>query len=364
MVMTRRLLVSVLLLTVVYGCGGESVPTDLTQAALHQVRSGQYDEAIATASAAIRVNPRAPAPYLYRGRAYHFRSAMGDHQRALADYGEAIRLAPESSDAYYSRALVYREIGQNDLAAADDAAGRKLDGMIKEAYGQLPDLTPSSALAKASDDDLRAKSGGDKPSGATPENEDQQPGFGELRTPSTQRDNKSSAGGVTEDSLTKSYRSILGLKTEPGDETPPGETSDGGTAAPGPFGQFGQAGQPAPTLPATAPNGAGAPGLPMSSGAATDAPRPRGNFQGPQVPPLTSPFAQPSAVPSMNQLPQGVQSPFPQRPAGATGYVEPVNPFGARPGPSTVTRPLAAPPASSRFPNRAVRPDNPRDFVP
>jgi hypothetical protein len=360
--MTHRLLVSACLLAVVYGCGRESAPTDLTQAALYQVRSGQYDEAIVTASEAIRANPQAAAAYLYRGRAYQFRNAMGDHPRALADFSEAIRLAPESSDAYYSRALVYRDIGQTDLATADDAKARELDGLAKETYDQLPDLTPSSAVAKAGNNDLQTKSAARKPDPLL-EGEEVEPGFGELRTPSTQKESKS-AGGATEDSLTERYRSILGTTTDSSKETPPSATSDSGTSTPGAFGQFGQFGQPAPAVPEAAPGGAVAPGLPMSLGPSSDPLRPRGNFQGPQLPPVTSPFAQRPAVPSMNELPPAVHSPFPQRAPGATGYVEPVNPFGARPGQSAASRPATAPAPSTRFPNQAVRPDNPRDYLP
>ena len=358
--MAHRLLVSALLLAVVCGCGQESVPTDLTQAALHQVRSGQYDEAIASASAAISVTPQAPAPYLYRGRAYHFRGAMGDHQRALADFGEAIRLAPKSSDAYYSRALVYRDIGQSDLAASDETAARELDGLIQDTYEKLPDLTPSSAIARASEDNPQANSAG-KTAGAEPMGEDDQPGFGELRTPSMQKEEgKASAGGVTEESLADRYRNLLGGTTAPAEETQSGATGQGGISTQG---QFGQPGQSASTSPA--PGVALTPDLPLTPGTATGPAQPRGNWLGPQVPPLTSPFAQrPGASPPAIQLPSGLQSPFPQRAAGATGYVEPVNPFGARPGQSTVSRPFTTQTPSSRFSNPAVRPDNPRDYIP
>jgi tetratricopeptide (TPR) repeat protein len=51
-----------------------------------------------------------------RGLAY---SAKGDNDRAIADYNQAISLAPKDGHAYFYRALAYSAKGDNDRAIAD-----------------------------------------------------------------------------------------------------------------------------------------------------------------------------------------------------------------------------------------------------
>ncbi len=327
--MAHRLFFATLLLAAVCGCGQDSVPTDSTQAALQQLRSGQYDDAIATATEAIRQNPRNAAAYLYRGRAYHFRNAMGDHQLAVSDLGEAIRLAPESSDAYYSRALVYRDIGQTDLASKDETKARDLDGLLKETYRHLPDLTPRSTIAKAREPDGRTKQDESKVVGALPKDVDEQkqlyeelkdkfePGFGELRTQPLDG-SADDAGREHTESLSERYRRLLGQDGATGEAAPRGF----GGQVPDQFAQ------PA-AEPSTTPSAA--PGTANDMGGSTAARRPRGNLPGPLQPqPMQSPFAPRNVTQPAAQMPPGVRSPFPQRIQGATGYVQPVNPFGAQ----------------------------------
>jgi tetratricopeptide (TPR) repeat protein len=64
--------------------------------------------------------------YINRAAAY---DNKGDYDRAIADYGNAIKLAPEDSSAYRYRAEVYKEKGDYDRAIAD--------------YGKLIKLNPS-----------------------------------------------------------------------------------------------------------------------------------------------------------------------------------------------------------------------------
>ena len=46
---------------------------------------------------AIRLDPKYPKAYYNRGIAY---DSKGEHDRAIADYGEAIRLEPKDPKAY------------------------------------------------------------------------------------------------------------------------------------------------------------------------------------------------------------------------------------------------------------------------
>ena len=145
--MLRRVILSTAVLAAITGCG-EAPQLSPTQQALHQLRSGQYDEAIATSSKAIHAAPDEAENYLYRGRAYHYRNAMGDHGRAIADYSEAIRRAPKSSDAYYSRALAYRDLGEVKLATADEEQARELDRGLRDVYNRLPNESHLTEIAK------------------------------------------------------------------------------------------------------------------------------------------------------------------------------------------------------------------------
>ena len=43
----------------------------------------------------------------------------GDHDKAIADFSEAIRLDPKRADAYYGRGTAYGHKGEYDKAIAD-----------------------------------------------------------------------------------------------------------------------------------------------------------------------------------------------------------------------------------------------------
>ena len=85
------------------------------------VNMGRFDEAIEVCTQSIRANPRDAGAYLYRGRAYHCRNSGDDLQRAIADFTESISIAPKEPEAYYSRALAYRDLGDTEKSAADEA---------------------------------------------------------------------------------------------------------------------------------------------------------------------------------------------------------------------------------------------------
>ena len=59
-----------------------------------------------------------------RGNAYR---ARGDNDRAIADFSQAIRLAPKFADAYYNRGLAYFYSGTLDKALADVSEASDLD---------------------------------------------------------------------------------------------------------------------------------------------------------------------------------------------------------------------------------------------
>jgi tetratricopeptide (TPR) repeat protein len=75
------------------------------------------DEAIADLDQAVAMEPRRfPAAYSDRGIAYR---RKGDYAKAIADYGEAIRLWPHWHDWYLNRGIAYAASGQYEDAVAD-----------------------------------------------------------------------------------------------------------------------------------------------------------------------------------------------------------------------------------------------------
>jgi tetratricopeptide (TPR) repeat protein len=315
----------------------------LTERGLRELRSGQYSEAIATCTDALHANPRDDEAYLYRGRAYHFRNAKGDPRRALADFTKAIELAPESSDAYYYRAQVYRDLGETELASADDKAARANDKGLMQLDRQLPD-PPATVIAAT----LPAAA---KPAAGDSTDEESDPyenlpdhlesDFGKLRAggynaeDSNESDRASSVAERNRAALpderayepyADDYRSegpVTGFDPR---RMPP--LSPPGAAAAQDSTQR-RAFRPSPTSPflPPAPSPANVPG---------------------QVPPLASPFGG-----------RTVQSPFGQGAPAPTGFGRPIpGPFS----PPAAQTPRSTP--GNPYSNPLVRPPNPRDYVP
>jgi len=73
---------------------------------LTQVAMGNYNEAINTCSEFISFESKNDAVYLYRGSINRY---LKKYDLAIEDYTEAIKLAPDYANSYYSRGLAYYE---------------------------------------------------------------------------------------------------------------------------------------------------------------------------------------------------------------------------------------------------------------
>jgi lipoprotein NlpI len=76
---------------------------------------GDIDKAIADYSEAIRLKQDFAVAYYRRGLAY---VDKGDFQQAIADYGEAGRLNPDHTAAHFNRATLSYQVGDVDQAIA------------------------------------------------------------------------------------------------------------------------------------------------------------------------------------------------------------------------------------------------------
>jgi tetratricopeptide (TPR) repeat protein len=83
---------------------------------MNLVKSGSFSDAVTAIGKAIEKNPKDTAALSLRAFAW---SALGDRDKAMADYNEAIRLDPKNWGLYVSRATVWQGQREYDKAIAD-----------------------------------------------------------------------------------------------------------------------------------------------------------------------------------------------------------------------------------------------------
>ena len=79
----------------------------------------------------IKLDPYASGAFLNRAAAY---DTLGDHERAIKDYNQAIKLDPKSAMAYDDRGTTYDEVKDYDRAIKDYDQAIKLDPQYVLAY--------------------------------------------------------------------------------------------------------------------------------------------------------------------------------------------------------------------------------------
>jgi tetratricopeptide (TPR) repeat protein len=92
---------------------------------------GEHDRAIADYSEAIQLDPKSALTYINRGAAY---ADKGEHDRAIADYSEAIRLDPSFARAYHNRGYAYNVKREPDRGIADFNEAIRLNPKDASAY--------------------------------------------------------------------------------------------------------------------------------------------------------------------------------------------------------------------------------------
>jgi tetratricopeptide (TPR) repeat protein len=92
---------------------------------------GDYDRAIADFTATLRIDPDDAKAYNNRGKGYYYKK---DYNRAIADYTAALRIDPDYADAYIGRGIAYADKGDYDRAIADYTAALRIDPDDAKAY--------------------------------------------------------------------------------------------------------------------------------------------------------------------------------------------------------------------------------------
>lgn len=94
-------------------------------------RLGDLDRAIRDYDEAIRVNPRAADAFNNRGNAFR---ALDEHDHAMRDYDEAIRLDPHYAHALNNRGIIFLELGDANRAIVDFDRAIAEDGTYANAF--------------------------------------------------------------------------------------------------------------------------------------------------------------------------------------------------------------------------------------
>jgi tetratricopeptide (TPR) repeat protein len=85
---------------------------------------GDHERAIADCEQAIKLDPKRAPAYMGRGLVYEDK---GDHDRAITDYGKAIELDPKLAFVYGLRAIAYAKKGDKQHVIADFQKALTLD---------------------------------------------------------------------------------------------------------------------------------------------------------------------------------------------------------------------------------------------
>jgi lipoprotein NlpI len=146
-----------LLLVTGAGLSVRADPAALVRAGAEALQQGQWDDAIrllnqAIAAGGLSGSDRAVA-HNRRGYAYF---AKGQADRAMADYTEAVRLAPNDADAHSLRGWAHFTKGSMREAIADSTAAIRIDPSMVFAYRNRGRAQLYSGQPKAAADDFAA----------------------------------------------------------------------------------------------------------------------------------------------------------------------------------------------------------------
>jgi tetratricopeptide (TPR) repeat protein len=108
--------------------------------------SGEHQKALADRIEAVKLKPDSAEALVARGGSYH---ALGNHEQGLADRTEAIRLKPEMPEAWCARGSAYYLLGRYKEAAEDLSHAIRLKPDYQEARTVLAKTQEAIARAEA-----------------------------------------------------------------------------------------------------------------------------------------------------------------------------------------------------------------------
>ena len=82
-----------------------------------------FEKAIQDYGGAIRLNPHYAEDYAVRGITYY---SLGQYEQAIQNFDEAIRLEPKNAEAYLGRGHAYAALDQHEQAIQDFGRAKKI----------------------------------------------------------------------------------------------------------------------------------------------------------------------------------------------------------------------------------------------
>jgi tetratricopeptide (TPR) repeat protein len=108
-------------------------PEALANRGVAHFKLGNHEAALRDFERVARLNPGEP-PFVVRGLVY---AALGQMQRAFAEYNAALRRDPKDAAALYARGLAHRRNGDAAEADADLAEAARIDSGIATDFARL-----------------------------------------------------------------------------------------------------------------------------------------------------------------------------------------------------------------------------------
>ncbi len=115
----------------------ENLAVAYTNRGIAYASRGDGKRALADFGEAIHLSPDSPYPYYNRANTYY---DLKDFRRALNDYSAAIERAPELALAFYNRGLTYEKLGDRAKSIEDFQQALSLDPGSHAAKQQLDKL--------------------------------------------------------------------------------------------------------------------------------------------------------------------------------------------------------------------------------
>ncbi len=116
---------------------GPNLAVAYTNRGIAYASLGRRGQALADFTEAIRIAPSTPFPYYNRGNAHY---DLGNFDEAIADYSAAIERGPEMALAYYNRGLTHQKLGNRDRSIEDFQKALTLDPGSQAAKDRLNKL--------------------------------------------------------------------------------------------------------------------------------------------------------------------------------------------------------------------------------
>lgn len=91
----------------------------------------KWDEALNAFNKAIRLNPKNPEYFLYRGNVY---DKLGNYEKAVVNYNSAVKLDPLYTEAYLNRGFAHNNLGEINKAIADIKKAAKLGDDLAQKF--------------------------------------------------------------------------------------------------------------------------------------------------------------------------------------------------------------------------------------